>query len=419
MVPVESKLPVGVKWVKLLEYFKMALFEIWHNKMRTFLTLIGIIIGIGAVIMIASIIQGAETFLIDELEKVAPTDILQVFSRWNPDTRRRYVNLNQDDINFLDQALDNKFTVIAPEDGSNFQLKYRDQELECQGTATTHAYQKIYELRIGQGRFINESDQNNFERVIVLGYRAAENLFKNEEPIGKKVSVYGATFTVVGVLEKDKKSILPVSLNDGRVFLPLSTFQRLAGDDYGISITAKVPDRSIMKNTVEQVNDLFKKRYGPASNGRLKVMAWDQARDLDQVDIVKMALAILLIGVAGITLLVAGIGVMNILLVIIAERTREIGIRKALGGTRVDIMVQFLIESIILCLVGGGIGVLVGVFGTNMVFDIANNHFQVQTQIPLWSILLSFFFTTGVGLFFGMYPALKAAKLDPIEALRH
>ncbi len=172
----------------------------------------------------------------------------------------------------------------------------------------------------------------------------------------------------------------------------------------------------IVKRKIEEI---LNTRHGVTSSGKSKFMLRNFATGIDMINIIKIVLMLLLGGVASITLLVAGIGVMNIMLVIVAERTREIGLRKALGATRRDILIQFIIESIILCIMGGFIGIILGYLGCELAINLAQEHINISQSVPLWSVLVSLLFTSGVGLFFGVYPAFKSSRLDPIEALHY
>ncbi len=406
--------------VKLLEYIRLALLEIIHNKTRTFLTLIGIIIGIAAVMIIIFVVQGAEDYIMTELSRIAPLDIMQVSGRWDPESRRILGNITEEDVEFIGKQEGYRIRAMAPRYWNNGKLTYHGNEFDCNLIPTTPSFWEIYDLDLSKGRFLTDLDIENFNQVIVLGYDSAENLFKNSNPVGKKVRLFGVTFKVIGVLPKDYESpIFPVSINDTRGFIPISVVERLGGFKNRFTLMIRVENREQLQPVMNRVIKLLNLRHGLTDDGKSKFRARQLANGLDMVNIIKMVLMLLLTGVASITLLVAGIGVMNIMLVIVTERTKEIGLRKAIGATRRDIMTQFIIESIILCFFGGMIGIISGYFGCNLVLDIANRFINLQIGIPLWSVLVSLIFTTGVGLFFGIYPAYKASRLNPIEALHY
>jgi len=403
-----------------MEYFRLALSEIYNNKARTFLTLIGIVIGIATVILIIFVIQGAETYVMSELTKIAPVDIFQVHNRYNSDARRWIGQMNYDDVEAIKDKVGPNLKAIAPRYISSGQLRYEGKEESFNMISTTPDFQDIYGLKTETGRFLTNFDIDNFNNVIVLGHETAKNVFKEQEAVGKKINIDGMTFKVVGVLPKDYESpLFPMSINDNRGFVPITVLERLADVKNRFTLMVRVNDRKQMGLVKNQVENILNTRHGITTSGRSKFNIYDMASGLEMVSIVKIGLMVLLGGVASITLLVAGIGIMNIMLVIVAERTREIGLRKAIGATRRDILSQFIIESIILCIFGGIFGVVLGYFSSELALNIAQNYININLEIPLWSILISLIFTTGVGLFFGIYPALKAARLDPIEALNY
>jgi putative ABC transport system permease protein len=403
-----------------MEYFRLALSEIYNNKARTFLTLIGIVIGIATVILIIFVIQGAETYVMSELTKIAPVDIFQVHNRYNSDARRWIGQMNYDDIEAIKEKVGPNLKAIAPRYISSGQLRYEGKEESFNMISTTPDFQDIYGLKTETGRFLTNFDIDNFNNVIVLGHETAKNVFKEQDAVGKKINIDGMTFRVVGVLPKDYESpLFPMTINDNRGFVPITVLERLANVKNRFTLMVRIKNRNQMGYVKSQVENVLNTRHGTTNSGRSKFNIYDMASGLEMVSIVKIGLMVLLGGVASITLLVAGIGIMNIMLVIVAERTREIGLRKAIGATRRDILSQFIIESIILCIFGGIFGVVLGYFSSELALNIAQNYININLEVPLWSILISLIFTTGVGLFFGIYPALKAARLDPIEALNY
>ena len=406
--------------VKFLEYIKLALSEIFHNKTRTFLTLIGIIIGISAVIIIIFVIQGAETYVMSELKRIAPLDLIQVYNRYDSNTQRFLGQMTFDDIEYIKEKEKNNIKAIAPRYSGGSSLRYDGKEIDFNLVTTTPEFKEIYDLDIAEGRFINKLDIENFNPVIILGYETAQNIFGKDNAIGEKVVLNGSSFTVVGVLPKDYESpILPVSINDNRGFIPITVMERMTGTRNRFSILVRANGREKLPYVKEKVMEHLDTRHGLTSNGKSKFATYNMVNGLEMVNIIKIVLLILLGGVASITLLVAGIGVMNIMLVIITERTREIGLRKALGANKKDILSQFIIESIILCFVGGIVGIFFGHIASDFIGQIARNYIQLEASVPLWASLVSLIFTSFVGLFFGIYPALKAARLNPIDALHY
>lgn len=405
--------------VKLAEYGRMAFSEIFHNKVRTILTLIGIIIGIAAVIVIIFVVQGAEQFILGEVERITPVDMMQVWARWNPSTRRPMGIMTLADLQNIESKAGDRIRALAPMLQYSQTLQYKGNEYNCRLITTTPSFQRIYEIELARGRFLSQLDYEQRTQVIVLGYETAKELFNNQDPLNQKIKIHGATFTVVGVLAEDYQSpVFPASVNNTRGFIPISTAERFYGQNY-FYLLLRVKDRSEMGYMLQRVIELLNERHGLAADGESRFQAYDMSSGLEMVSILKIVLMVLLGGVASITLLVAGIGVMNIMLVIVTERTKEIGLRKALGATRGDIMTQFIIEAIILCLLGGVLGIIGGYLGSNAALKFANNFIVFKGTVPTWAVFLSIIFTSGVGLFFGIYPALKAAKMDPIKALHY
>jgi len=406
--------------VKFLEYIRLAFSEIFHNKTRTFLTLIGIIIGISAVIIIIFVIQGAETYVMSELERIAPVDLLQIYNRYDSQTQRFLGQMTYDDIEYIEETEKNNIKAIAPRYSGEGSLRYNGEEINFNLVTTTPAFKEIYDLEIAEGRFINKLDLENFNQVIILGHETAENIFGKDKAIGEKVVLDGTSFTVVGILPKDYESpILPVSINDNRGFIPITVMERITGTKNRFSLLVRANGREKLPYVKNKVMEHLDSRHGLTADGKSKFATYNMVNGLEMVNIIKIVLLILLGGVASITLLVAGIGVMNIMLVIITERTREIGLRKALGANKKDILSQFIIESIILCFVGGILGIFLGHVASDFIGQIAKNYIQLNATVPLWASLVSLIFTSFVGLFFGIYPALKAARLNPIEALHY
>lgn len=406
--------------MKLDEYISLAVSEIYHNKIRTFLTLIGIIIGIAAVIVIIFVVQGTEEYLMHEMGSIIPLDLIEIYGRWEPDTQRKLGNISFEDLDYLKDKLGDQVRAVTPIYFLYADLYKQGRTYECELSATTEEFQEFYDMDITEGRFISNTDNENFTQVIVLGYETAENLFEGEEALGKRITLFNTTFTVIGILPETYQSpFVSGTTNDNKAFIPLKVLERFYAIENDFYLWMRASSIDSVYSTQYQVLQLLDEKYGLAPDGESRFQAYNFAQDMQQVNIIKIVLMVLLSGVASITLLVSGIGVMNIMLVIITERTKEIGLRKALGATRRNILSQFIIESIILCIFGGIFGVLLGYFGSRMILAYVREYVRIEIAVPFWSVILSLGFTTAVGLFFGIYPAVKAAKLDPIEALHY
>lgn len=405
-----------MKWA---EYIRLAFTEILHNKMRTFLTLLGIIIGIAAVMIIIFVVHGAEVYIMSELDSMVPLDLIGVYGRWDYDSQRMLANVTLEDINYIKEKLSKEIRSITAVYQTELELKYQGRTYDADIIATLPSFQDFYKMTFSVGHFFTDLDLEYQNPVVVLGYETAQNLFPEEDALGKKIYLYGKTYTVIGVLSEAYRSpIVTADTNDHRAFIPLTNLERYFGFKNQFSVLIRAADINNVALTQKKIIEALDEKYGLVE-GESKFQAYNLSSDMEIISIIKIVLMVLLSGVASITLLVAGIGVMNIMLVIITERTKEIGLRKALGASRKEILVQFIIESIFLCILGGVFGIGLGYIGSNLVLGYARAFINVEVAVPFWSVILSLVFTCGVGLFFGIYPAAKAAKLDPIEALQY
>ncbi|MFY9497377.1 MAG: ABC transporter permease [Halanaerobiales bacterium] len=404
-----------LKWI---EYIRLAFTEILHNKMRTFLTLLGIIIGIGAVMIIIFVVHGAEVFIMTELDNLVPLDLIEVAGRWDYDRQDLMARETLEDIYYLQEKVKKDIRSITAMYQTDLELIYQGKNYDADIIATLPSYQNFYKMSFSEGHFFTDLDLENQNPVVVLGYDIARNLFPQGDALGKKINIYGP-YTVIGVLAEDYHSpLFPEENNDNRAFIPLTAYERYFGVKNYFSVMIRAADMDNILAAEAKIIEALDEKYGLVE-GESRFQTYNISEGLNQITIVKIVLMVLLSGVASITLLVAGIGIMNIMLVIITERTREIGLRKALGASRKDILAQFIIESIFLCLLGGLLGIGLGYIGSKLVLAYARDFINIEVAVPFWSVLLSLGFTCGVGLFFGIYPAARAAKLDPIEALQY
>ncbi|MFI5359108.1 MAG: ABC transporter permease [Halanaerobiales bacterium] len=404
-----------MKWI---EYIRLAFAEIFYNKMRTFLTLLGIIIGIAAVMIIIFVVHGAEIYIMSELESVLPLDLIEVSGRWDYDRQRMMANVTMEDINYIKNKLGKDIRSITAIYQTDLELNYQGRVYDADIIATLPSFQDFYKMSFSEGHFFTDIDLETRNQVVVLGYEIARELFPEGDALGKKIDIYGP-YTVIGVLSESYKSPLVTGgTNDNWAFIPLTNFERYFGIKDRFAVLIRAADRGNIGRTQAKILEALDEKYGLVE-GESKFQAFNLSEGIEGISIIKIVLMVLLSGVASITLLVAGIGVMNIMLVIITERTKEIGLRKALGASRGDILIQFIIESIFLCLLGGVLGIVLGYLGSNLALNYAREFINLEVAVPFWSVILSLAFTCGVGLFFGIYPAAKAAKLDPIVALQY
>ncbi|MFW5985507.1 MAG: ABC transporter permease [Halanaerobiaceae bacterium] len=402
--------------MKIFEYIKLALLEIWHNKVRTFLTLLGIIIGITAIVTIIFVIQGAEDFLMHEMEKKYPLDVVVASPKHDSRTQAPLVEPEISDLDDLKQKED--FAALNLDISHQEQIFSQEQKLEAHVMGTGVDLLRIKELEMKRGNFFNQVNLRNHHRVAVLEKELAEELFKQRDPVGERIYFNGNSFEIIGIIAEGEESLLG-GFGEDRILIPSTVYQRLDNGSQNVNLQARFVEEMTQGQAIDRFHQLLDDYFGLTSEGESKFEVRKGIYYDEIIDIIPLALMILLGGVASLTLLVAGIGVMNIMLVIVTERTREVGLRKALGATRGSIMLQFLIESVILCLVGGVLGVVGGYVASEAAYGFVDNMIDlgIRPTVPYWSVIVAFIFTSGVGLFFGIYPAYKASKLDPIVAL--
>lgn len=398
------------------------------NKLRSFLTVLGIIIGVGAVIGVMGVGEGAKRNITTQIEKLG-SNIISIHYR-RPDSkeealawRGRSEGLTYEDALALKKDLE-FIKDVAPEVRSNITVKYQDKDWDTDIVGTLPSYQNISNHYVKEGRFFTEDELKSWAKVCVIGKTIKDELFKDENPIGKEIKIRNMRFTVVGVMEE--KGSLGWNDFDDRIFIPLFTAQkRITGEDNVVGdIQAQTTGTVSTEDSEEQVRQLLLKRHNQVEDFRIR----NREEFKQTVEQTASTFKIMLSGIAAISLIVGGIGIMNIMLVSVTERTREIGIRKAIGAKRLDILVQFLIESVIVSLSGGIIGIIFGVLFANTLGNMMvgagtmGPRFLSQgggSVVTLSSISIAFFFSVVVGIFFGMYPANKASKMDPVQALRY
>jgi len=398
---------------------KVALKSLLAHKLRSILAMLGIIIGVGAVIAMLAIGAGARRQVVTRISAMG-TNLLVV----RPAQRGSMGVMTgiQQNLTVGDaQALITSTTegadaiaAVAPVVRGNVQVKYRNKNTRTAVIGTTTTYFPVRQFEIEHGRLPTEEEVERMARVAVLGPATARDLFGESDPIGEIIKVKGINFRVVGILKSkgDQGWFNP----DDQVLVPYTTaMKQLFGLDYLQEIDIQARDATVVNAALEAARAILRKRH------RLQLGAPDdfdirnQAEMLETAASVTRTFTVLLGSIAGISLVVGGIGIMNIMLVTVTERTREIGVRKAIGAKDRDILVQFLIESVLMAGVGGLIGVGLGVGAAKAIGALT----QFATVVQMHSILLALTFAGAVGVFFGLYPARRAAILDPIEALRY
>ena len=395
----------------------------WHalrtNVLRSLLTVLGIIIGVAAVVGVVSIVQGLQHLFTQQMQGVGATYILLLPNRTADEDHNRRIHLSYDDgLAIQEQATE--IVAFTPQWQRSTRLEAGKRTWDSMAVGIGPAYQQIDNHYVERGRFISERDMRARKKVAVIGQEVVEQLRLGTEPLGKRIAVDGAPFTVIGVMEE--KGQMLGNNQDDLVLVPYFTMERLFGEQDVVLMTLSAASPERVHRAKEQIDDVMRRRY-PVPEGQFptwRVMLQEEI--LDAVNSFLGAFTAVMGGIVGFSLLVGGIGIMNIMLVSVTERTREIGVRKAMGATSRAIASQFLVEAMTLSIAGGIIGVGVGwMFGLGG--SAAIRQFVIPdypaAHVPMWAVGISFAFCAGIGVLFGRYPALQAAKLDPIEARRY
>ena len=401
----------------ILESLANALSCLLANKLRSILTMLGVIIGVGAIITTTSIGEGAKADVTERIQTLG-ANILAVRpgqsmfrGRGSADARR---TLTVEDIAAL-QERGQTFGYVTPEVSNRAQVKYLNKNTNTTIVGTSPEYLVTANFNIEKGRFFTDSHIRYRERVCVLGKTVVDNLFgETIEPVGKTVKIKNVGFHVLGVMKE--KGASGWRNPDDQVFIPYSTaMKRVFGNDYLSSISIQANNDKLIAAAETEVTELLRKQHKIAPNKEADFHIRNQAEFMETLEESNQTFTNLILGIAVVSLLVGGIGIMNIMLVSVTERTKEIGLRKAVGAQRIDILIQFLVESTTLALIGGVVGVGIGIAGAEVVASI----WGWRTLVSLTYGIVSFIVSAFVGVFFGAYPAWKAAKLHPIDALRH
>ena len=408
----------------IAESIRIALRALLSNKLRAVLTMLGIIIGVAAVITLMSVGKGVEKLVTESFEGLG-SNLLFVF----PGSLEGTSTTEQPELTMGDyEAIADPFLVpdamgVAPELSSRANVFAGRRDLRTDIAGVTPVYMPMRNLELTEGTFISQTDVDARSRVAVLGSRAYERLFEEGAyAIGQDIKINRIPFRVVGVLEEKGGSSF--GSEDNTIYVPLSTahtrlypwWRNRKGESLLSTIYVQVADEAVIDRAADQITELLRQRH------KIAYRDDDDFSIIKQSDIVAIAgditgvLTTFLGSIAAISLLVGGIGIMNIMLVSVTERTREIGIRKAVGAKKRDIRAQFLVEAMVLSLIGGLIGIVLGSIGSRVIASLAEN----LTTVVTWdTILLATGFSAAVGLFFGIYPASRAATLNPIDALRY
>lgn len=403
----------------LLESFRSALASIYAHGLRSFLTTLGIVIGVASVIAVVSVTQGMSSFIGDTFASLGSNSLtIQSYTPIADQMKGIRARLTPEDLDLIERRAEGiaSITPILYANRSS-QIKYGSQTSFSQIMGTTYAFQEVSQSYMSVGRFIAQSDDATRRRVVVIGDKVRENLSLPDNPLNEYVEIGGEWFKIVGLM-KPKGDVMGFSQDD-QVFMPYSTMRSLQGNQArtDIQIQLSLSDTAIAENVIQQLGSLLRNAHDLDSDEDDDFQIQTAEQLMETFDTVINMVTIVIGGIVSISLLVGGIGIMNIMLVSVTERTREIGICKAIGAKRHHILMQFLIEALLLSLLGGILGLVIG-YGLGTLISNSIPSFP-SASIPLWSVALALGFSGFVGVLFGILPAAKAANLDPIDALRY
>jgi putative ABC transport system permease protein len=400
--------------MNFIEYARVALESLKANRLRSALTMLGVIIGVAAVILLVSLGEGTKNYVEEQFAGLGSNILIvtpgKIETRGGPPV----IGAAKHKLTLSDSRILEKkgylFGGVAPVVFGTAEVRYGSRSRNVPVLGVTPSFSPVRNLHVEIGSFVTESDVEAKRRVCILGRTVKRELFGNANALGQILKVSGGRFRVVGIMERKGVS-LGIDLDD-IVFVPVRTAQDLFDTDALLEIILSVRN----KNDIESAKELAKSLLFKNHNRHEDFTITNQAAMLSSLYTILDTMTYVLGGIATISLLVGGIGIMNIMLVTVKERTNEIGIRKAVGARDRDILVQFLLESTALSSSGGIAGMLVGVLGA---YGIRLLVPKLPVEVPSWAIVLAFTFSVFVGIFFGVYPARKAAALHPIEALRY
>ena len=401
--------------MSILETIRVALQSIIANLLRSSLTMLGIIIGVAAVITMVALGTGAQRAVDEQIDQLGARVLSvmagQSFFRGVASANR--VSLTVDDYEALER--DAPILEVVPELGGGRQIKFGNQNLFHNVVGTTENYPDVHGIDILAGRMFSAGDLAVRRRVAVLGIEIPENLEMDPEHlIGRTININRIPFEIIGIFDEVGVRFGPNPDDD--IFIPLTTAElRVFGQDRLRSLSARVADDASLEMGMVEIERVLRREHKIRPGEENDFMIMNRRQFLDMAQASTEIFAFLLASIAGVSLLVGGIGIMNIMLVSVTERTREIGVRKALGATRFNILMQFVIEALTIGALGGVLGIALGAGGAWALVEFANWNVYISAD----AVLLAVAFSIGVGLFFGIWPARRAAQLDPIEALRH
>lgn len=410
----------------ILQSIETAIAALLANKIRSFLTMLGIIIGVAAVIIIMAVGAGAQNLIVSQIETLG-TDLIGVLPGHSEDENPfssmmgfSVTTLTHDDYLALrnKRNVPNLIEVVAYSKGFGT-AQWRSESYDTSLNGVTAGYITVEGGELESGRFLNEEEEKNLSRVAVLGSAVKNQLFGQSEAVGQRIKIENFAFEVIGVTKE--RGVVAMQDYDDQILIPLKTMQRMNGVSHIGLIRAKIDSEENIGRVTKDIKAVLRERHDirDPSGKKDDFTVRNSLEALDMFKAITDPLKYFLAAMAAVSLVVGGIGIMNIMLISVAERTREVGLRKAVGANNSKILIQFLIESIAITLFGGLIGILLGSF---IAFGISIGAHLLEYDwdfiVPISAIFLAVLVSSGVGLIFGLYPAIKASKLDPIEALR-
>ena len=404
-------------FVEIKESLIIAINAIRGNKMRSFLAALGIVIGITAVTLMQTAIEGINRAFESSIASVG-ADVLYVqkfewFGKEDFEVYRNRKDLTLQHYEFL-KKFSQTSSSISPSAGTGRMVQYGSLSLEGVFViGTTDEYQKTVGLNIDDGRFMTSKEVENAYPVCMIGMDVKNGLFANINPIGKIIKVGSYSFRIIGIIEK-QGSMLGLFSLDNRVLIPITTFYKYFGTRRSLSINIKAADLNNLEETKEEVRSIMRKARKVPPGARDDFGINEQAAFKDTYNQLTGLIKVIGLLITGLSLIVGSVGIANIMFVSVKERTKEIGIRKAIGARRRTILIQFLIESSVICLGGGMVGMMIS-FPISLIIDA----FVLPTAMPLWVVVLGLFISLFFGVLSGFFPAYNAAKLDPVDSLRY
>lgn len=400
--------------MSLWESLKTAAQSIFASKLRSSLTMLGIVIGVFAVVLLVAMGNGFQNSMTDTFENMGASALYVSSASSRTVTTLRPLTIDDAEA-FKDKKLAPSIATVSPTRSSNATVQYGNNSATAQCLGITPSITQIRNYQMDQGRFLTQADLDARANIVVLGYQIALDMFGTESPVGKSIRVSGNKFQVIGTLKK-----FGGFGGDSFVLMPLTTMQsRLTGGTNVQQIAVKATDPSLVDSVIAEMTTILRARHFIRPGAPDDFQITDMREILESMQSMMATFSIFMGAVGGISLLVGGIGIMNIMLVSVTERTREIGVRKAIGARRRDILLQFLIEASALSLTGGLIGLVLSVVAVKSMGSITMGESQVTPVISAAIVFIALGVSVGTGLISGTYPAFRAARLDPIESLRH